>query len=272
MSSHNYRWAWSQPLQATRLLVLLNLVERANDAAQCYPSVARIGQDTGLNRKTVIGALADLEAAGLIQKSRQAGTSTRYVLNLQHQAAPVPKTAPVPETVPVPKTGRGSPETGSGTRPDFGTQNPPPNPPITPQERTSAKSPGDPPAITSPPSSAKPRKRSLPDGFGISPAVRRWAEAKGYGQLEHHYEAFVLKAEARGYQYVDWDAALKTAIREDWAGLRGSQPYRSHPGPPRHATHQPPVSAVERARQSADDWLRARQPCNVIELNEYRTA
>lgn len=272
MSSHNYRWAWSQPLPATRLLVLLNLVERANDAAQCYPSVARIGQDTGLNRKTVIGALADLEAAGLIQKSRQAGTSTRYVLNLQSQAAPVPKTVPVPETAPVPKTGRGSPETGSGTHPDFGTQNPPLNPPITPHEGTGAKSPTDPPAISPPPSSAKPRKRSRPKDFAISDSVRRWAAHKGYADLEAHFENFCEKADARGYQYVDWDAALKTAIREDWAGLRGPQPYRTHPGPPRHATHQPPVSAVERARQSADDWLRARQQGNVIELNEYRTA
>ena len=272
MSCNHYRWAWAQPLKGNRLLVLLNLAERANEDGQCYPSIARITQDTGLNRKTVIAALQDLEAAGLICKRKETGTSTRYLLNLTSQGEPVPETVPVPKSAPVPETGRGRPKNGTATSPENGTQNPPLNPPLNPEEGTAAKSASDPPAITPPPSSAKPRKRSRPKDFAISDAVRRWAEHKGYADLEAHFENFTEKADARGYQYVDWDAALRTAIREDWAGLRSQPPYRTPRGATRHGTHQPPVSAVERCRQSADDWHRAKQQAVIVDLGEYRTA
>lgn len=64
-----------------------------------------------------------------------------------------------------------------------------------------------------------PAKRPLPDGFGISDRVAEWAQRNGHGRLQEHLEAFVSKARARGYVYVDWDEALMGAIRDDWAGL-----------------------------------------------------
>jgi len=100
MSSQDYRWAWAQPLKGTQKLVLLNLVERANNEGECYPSIARIAKDTGTDRKTVMAALNALSEAGLITKQQQTGNSTRYLINTQAQAEPVPKTVPVP----VPKT------------------------------------------------------------------------------------------------------------------------------------------------------------------------
>jgi hypothetical protein len=63
-------------------------------------------------------------------------------------------------------------------------------------------------------------RTSLPADFAISDQVKAWAASKGYSQLDEHLEAFRLKAEAKGYVYSNWDAAFKTAIREDWAGLR----------------------------------------------------
>lgn len=72
----------------------------------------------------------------------------------------------------------------------------------------------------------KPRKRTrkpstspLPDGFGISDRVRRWAAEKGYSDLDLHFEHFVGKAKARGYTYADWDEAFMGAIRNNWAGI-----------------------------------------------------
>jgi hypothetical protein len=74
------------------------------------------------------------------------------------------------------------------------------------------------------PSPAAPRPRTLestlPADFEISESVKVWAEGKGFTDLEAHLEAFKDKAAAKGYRYVDWDAAFKNAIREDWAGLR----------------------------------------------------
>ena len=60
----------------------------------------------------------------------------------------------------------------------------------------------------------------LPPSFGISERVRNWAKLHGYADLDQHLEYFMLKVEANGYRYTSWDAALMTAIRDDWAKLR----------------------------------------------------
>lgn len=62
----------------------------------------------------------------------------------------------------------------------------------------------------------------MPDYFslGVSERVQRWAEENGYTRLSEHLEHFVTVATARAYVYADWDAALMTAIRKDWAQLR----------------------------------------------------
>jgi uncharacterized protein YdaU (DUF1376 family) len=68
----------------------------------------------------------------------------------------------------------------------------------------------------------KARATPLPDGFGVSARVNLWAIEKGYtGHLDADLEAFVSYVKRSGKQYVDWDEALMTAIREDWAKARG---------------------------------------------------
>ena len=71
-----------------------------------------------------------------------------------------------------------------------------------------------------PPKRRRAEKTPLPEGFGLSDRVRAWAEAKGFGRLEEHLEAFRRKATAHGYAYVNWDDAFMEAVREDWAKLR----------------------------------------------------
>lgn len=73
------------------------------------------------------------------------------------------------------------------------------------------------------------KKTSLPDGFEISDRVKSWAKEKGYSNLDQHFENFVLQSKSKNYQYVDWDSALMTAIRSDWAGLKSvdQQPKRA---------------------------------------------
>ena len=69
------------------------------------------------------------------------------------------------------------------------------------------------------------RKTPLPAGFTASDQVRQWFAGKGYREsLQRHVENFVETARARGYTYVDWDAALRKAITDDWAKLRQQQP------------------------------------------------
>lgn len=68
----------------------------------------------------------------------------------------------------------------------------------------------------------KTAKRSIPDDFSVSDRVKAWASEKGYGKLADHLDAFVRKSKAKGYTYLDWDAAFMEAIREDWAKIRGN--------------------------------------------------
>lgn len=65
-----------------------------------------------------------------------------------------------------------------------------------------------------------PRKTPLPQDFEISDRVRQWAQKNGYTNLHDHLEAFKLKAEAKGYKYVNWDSAFMTAVRDNWAGIK----------------------------------------------------
>jgi hypothetical protein len=82
----------------------------------------------------------------------------------------------------------------------------------------------------SPSRKKKPAKTPLPDNFGISDAVRKWALAKSYNRLEDHLEHFIGDVKAHGRTYVDWDQALENAIREDWAKLRTPQNGRGKNG------------------------------------------
>lgn len=77
-----------------------------------------------------------------------------------------------------------------------------------------------------------PRKRgsTIPEGFGISAAVREWAVKEGYGEhLDAHLAYFVDYATANRKTYIDWDAALRNAIRGDWGGIRKSRQSAAKP-------------------------------------------
>lgn len=82
------------------------------------------------------------------------------------------------------------------------------------------------PLTTKPPSKSKgtARKRAipLPDDFKISDRVKTWAAEKGFDRIDDHLEAFKRKCAAKGYEYLDHDAAFMEAIREDWAKLRSN--------------------------------------------------
>lgn len=76
------------------------------------------------------------------------------------------------------------------------------------------------------PSLAKPKRKAantrIPENFAVSERVRVWAEGKGHTRLAERLEHFVSYARRKGATYADWDEALMTAIREDWAKLGSS--------------------------------------------------
>ena len=150
MSFAATRWAWSQATgRSSSKLVLLALADRADDAGLAYPSVNTLADDTELDRKTVMPALAHLEGLGLIRCDRGSGKSTRYQLamtaveGIAMATQPAPKTGPVQKTAPVPKTGPHQSQNWDRTSPKIGTRtyqepiknlNTPPLPPATDPE------------------------------------------------------------------------------------------------------------------------------------------
>lgn len=63
-------------------------------------------------------------------------------------------------------------------------------------------------------------RHAMPDGFGISDAVRRWALAEGHDQIEASLAYFRDYVSANGKIYADWDAALRNCIKADWGNAR----------------------------------------------------
>lgn len=99
-----------------------------------------------------------------------------------------------------------------------GNQKISPTPPSTPPVNVSGKK-------------TKKLETLLPDDFGISDQVRTWAEKNGFARLEEHLESFRDYAQSRGKKYIDWDAAFRRAIREDWGKIRGGIPNEPKPTP-----------------------------------------
>lgn len=62
-------------------------------------------------------------------------------------------------------------------------------------------------------------KTSMPDDFGISPSVQKWAETRGIENLEAHFEYFKDACASKGYQYKDWDAAFRKAVISNWGNI-----------------------------------------------------
>ena len=63
------------------------------------------------------------------------------------------------------------------------------------------------------------RETTIPKDFSISEKVILWAEKNNHTNLQKHFDNFVLKAQAKGYKYVNWDSAFMGAIRDNWASV-----------------------------------------------------
>lgn len=111
MSARAVHWAWEQRIKpATTKLVLMAMAEFANpESALCWPSMKAIEEMTGLNRKTVLSAIASLakprEEGGLgvlTDTGNKMGRTMQivvYRMSFDPLSVSVPKTGQL-ETVP----------------------------------------------------------------------------------------------------------------------------------------------------------------------------
>lgn len=81
MSTDATIWAWKQrELSPSQKLVLLTMADRANEEHRCWPSNVRMQADTGLDRKTIYGCIADMEKKGLLRVFKSTGCRNVYEL------------------------------------------------------------------------------------------------------------------------------------------------------------------------------------------------
>jgi DNA-binding Lrp family transcriptional regulator len=73
-------WAFNQDIaQSSEKFVLIALCNYADTLGICYPSIARLAFDTGLDRKTVMDRIASLESNGIIRDTKKRVGPTRRV-------------------------------------------------------------------------------------------------------------------------------------------------------------------------------------------------
>lgn len=157
MSLDATNWAWrikfpdrkGGSLKPLKKLVLLSLADRAGEDHTCYPSMQRLEQDTGLDRKTILKIISELLADHLIRDTgERKGVTKRvkvYKLLGVTGRETVPTTEPfnsqkAPETVPSMEQSQqwndsnngmlNSPNSGTLNSPNNGTQNLPKNLPV----------------------------------------------------------------------------------------------------------------------------------------------
>ena len=218
MSTEAMSWALNNSAvrNPTSKLVLIALANHARpDGTASFPSISTMQRYTCLSDRAIQKHLRELEKDGVIKRclpeivaahiNRQDRRPTGYNLMLDGVNVAPERGEPCSpgdtHGVNVVRL-RGERRSGTGGTTFTRTIHEPSNEPREHTLRAGAK------------------KTTIQDGFTISGDVRAWAQSNGYGLLEEHLDAFCLKAQANGYQYANWDAAFKCAIRDDWAKLR----------------------------------------------------
>lgn len=73
---------WAIPMPATDKLVLLALAHYADDNGQCWPSLDKLGKDTGLHPKSVSRCIRRLKKRKLIETKRRMNSSSIVLLKI----------------------------------------------------------------------------------------------------------------------------------------------------------------------------------------------
>jgi hypothetical protein len=216
MSVRTMARVWEHSQQTgTHLLMMLAIADFADDDGRAYPSVNTLAKKCRMKPRNANVILAALRASGELKVMANQGPKAVNVYRIKLNAEGVQSLAGVQERAGVqslaatpakacPDPCKGLPDTPAKdcrqtiSEPSLNHQEPP--------ERVQRRK-------------GKAALLPLPEGFSISPQVETWAIEHGHARLPERLEDFVLKAQAKNYQYASWDAAFKKAIREDWAKL-----------------------------------------------------
>ena len=226
MSNIALDWAFALPITGARKSVLVALANRANDATECWPSLAGIALHAGTTERGAQKALRELEQLGLIRTDRAPGKKSVYRLAV---GAPTPERGSPHAGASPPNDVHPTPEPSSPPPPNVVPKPPndvhpnPKKPKVQPKgnpqgsaraSTTSGELALDGEAAKAAPASprrtrARPRKPETlidpdwqPDAKGIAYAVD-----KGITDVSGQVEQFVNKHIAKGTLHCDWPRA-----------------------------------------------------------------
>lgn len=278
-------WAWSQSIKpATHKLILLSMADRADEYHCCYPSIARLEKDTGLDRKTIQKGVAAMIKNGLITDTGKRTGATNQVrvlrLNISAESSQKrdgltadkqPKNGNVTENGNNPKNGmRNDPNFGMCNDPKNGIQNQSIEPPIEPlpPSGVSAHARED---ATPCPAKAKRKKPKAFDDWAALEAlgVERkyydgWMKARRLKKsvvplTEAAFEGFLREAEKVGLSVPE---AVQMCAEKSWAGINSKWECFQHnkAGLPSGMKNWHDIGAVDHSGENPDPddipWLR----------------
>ena len=73
--------AWQSDIASGPKMVLLSLCDNANEAGECYPSIAAMCRRCSMSERTVQGHINTLEKHGCLSRQERQGRSTVYTIN-----------------------------------------------------------------------------------------------------------------------------------------------------------------------------------------------
>lgn len=86
--------AWDLEMPSGMKFVLMSLCDQANDAGQCFPSVATIAKRCSMSERAVQGHVKALEEAGFLARRERVGHSTLYCLDPRRICTPADSAPP----------------------------------------------------------------------------------------------------------------------------------------------------------------------------------
>lgn len=86
--------AWDLEMPSGMKFVLMSLCDQANDAGQCFPSVATIAKRCSMSERAVQGHIKTLEEMGYLVRKERVGHSTLYCLDPRRFCTPAESAPP----------------------------------------------------------------------------------------------------------------------------------------------------------------------------------
>lgn len=222
-------WALKQTAPPSCKHVLLVLANRCDPNHSCFPSLARISGDTGLDRSTVTRCITQLLHLGLLRRTKRGIESNLYTLMIgapRHQRQAHSATTEHPSV--------GAPRlTGSGSM-------------QLPVGAPCATEPKVEPKVN--PKQGELRKRTrAPDSIPITDLMRGWASKNHVTvNLDSETETMLDYHRGKGNLQADWIATWRTWMRNS---IRFAKPVSSNGNGSTHYTAEQIAEATEKLRK-----------------------